>query len=83
MKLLTLFFALLLLSSCNGNKSLAELCKENPKICQEFGQDSWCKRERNNVALARIDLKTINKDPQKYNLLIAYEDYVACMGLAS
>ncbi|NQY87682.1 MAG: DUF2989 domain-containing protein [Colwellia sp.] len=83
MKLLTLFFALLLLSSCDGNKSLAKLCKENPEICQEFGQDSWCKRERNNVALARIDLKTINKDPQKYNLLIAYEDYVACMGLAS
>lgn len=83
MKLLTLIFSLLLLSSCDSSKSLTELCKENSQICQEFGQDSWCKRERINVALARIDLKTINKDAFKYNLLIAYEDYVDCMGLAS
>jgi hypothetical protein len=83
MKLLTIFLSLLLLSSCDGKKSLTELCKENPQICEEFGQDSWCKRERINVALSRIDLKNINKEPQKYNLLIAYEDYVECMGLAS
>lgn len=83
MKLLTLFFSLFLLVACDGKKSVAELCKDNPEICQEFGQDSWCKRERIDVALARIDLKTINRDPQKYNLLVAYEEYVACMGLAS
>jgi hypothetical protein len=83
MKLLTLIFSLLLLSSCDGSKSVIELCKDNPKICQEFGQDSWCKRERIGVALARIDLKTIIKDSHKYNLLITYEDYVDCMGLAS
>jgi len=83
MKLHSLFFLLLLLSSCDSSKNLANLCKENPQICQEFGQDSWCKRERIEVTLARIDLKTINKDSQKYNLLIAYEGYVDCMGLAS
>lgn len=83
MKLLTIFFSLLLLSSCDSNKSVAGLCKENPKICQEFGQDNWCKKERINVALARINLKNINQDPQKYNLLVAYEGYVDCMGLAS
>jgi hypothetical protein len=83
MKLLTLFFTLILIVGCDGTKSVAELCRDNPEICQEFGQDSWCKRERVGVALARIDLKNINKDPQKYNLLIAYEDYVDCMGLAS
>jgi hypothetical protein len=83
MKLLTLTLSLLLLSSCDNSKSLTALCKDNTQICQEFGQDNWCKRERNNVSLARIDLKTTNKDAQKYNLLIAYEDYVGCMGLAS
>jgi hypothetical protein len=83
MKLLTLFFSLLLVVSCDGKKSVAELCRDNPEICQEFGQDSWCKRERIDVALARIDLKATNKDQQKYNLLVAYEDYVGCMGLAS
>lgn len=83
MKLLILFFSILLLSSCDGKKSLAELCKENPEICQEFGQDSWCKRERNNVALGRINLKNAPKDANKYKLLVAYEHYVDCMGLAS
>lgn len=83
MKILTLICFLLLLSSCDSSKSLAALCKENPQICQEFGEDSWCKTERINVALARIDLKTVIKDSLKYNLLIAYEDYVDCMGLAS
>ncbi|WP_114325524.1 DUF2989 domain-containing protein [Candidatus Colwellia aromaticivorans] len=83
MKLLALLSSLLLLSSCDSNKSLTELCKENPQICQEFGQDSWCKRERIDVALARINLKTKENDSHKYNLLIAYEDYVDCMGLAS
>ncbi|PHR85668.1 MAG: hypothetical protein COA59_01620 [Colwellia sp.] len=83
MKFLTLFFLLLLLSSCDSSQSLTELCKENSQICQEFGQDNWCKSERINVALARIELKAINKDSLKYNLLIAYENYVGCMGLAS
>lgn len=83
MKLLTLLSSLLLLSSCDSNKSLTELCKENPQICQEFGQDSWCKKERIDVVLARIDLKTIKNDPHKYSLLIAYEGYVNCMVLAS
>lgn len=83
MKLFTLFLSLLLLSGCDGSKSLAVLCKENPQICQEFGQDSWCKRERINVALARIDLKNKKEDLYKYNLLVAYEGYVGCMDLAS
>lgn len=83
MKIITLVSFLLLLSSCDSSKSLTALCKENPQICQEFGEDSWCKAERINVALAQIDLKTVNKDSLKYNLLIAYEDYVNCMGLAS
>jgi hypothetical protein len=83
MKLLTLIFSFLLLSSCDNSKNLVELCKDNPQICQEFGQDSWCKSEHINVTLARIELKNIIKDLHKYNLLIAYEDYVSCMGLAS
>lgn len=83
MKIITLVSFLLLLSSCDSSKSLTALCKENPQICQEFGEDSWCKTERINVALARIDLKTVHNDSHKYNLLIAYEDYVDCMGLAS
>lgn len=83
MKLLIIIFSLLLLSSCDNSKSLTALCKENTQICQEFGQDNWCKKERNSVSLARIDLKATNKDEHKYKVLVAYEDYVQCMGLAS
>jgi hypothetical protein len=83
MKLLTVLFSFLLLSSCDSKKSINELCEENPQICQEFSQDNWCKRERIDVSLARIGLKTTKKDSHKYNLLIAYESYISCMGLAS
>ncbi len=83
MKQLLLLCSLFLLLSCDSSKSLADLCKENPKICHEFGKDSWCKRERVDVALARIALKTQKQDLQKYHLLVAYEGYVGCMSLAS
>ncbi|MCW8863686.1 MAG: DUF2989 domain-containing protein [Colwellia sp.] len=83
MKQLTLIFTLLLLFGCDSSKSLAELCKENPQICHEFGEDSWCKSERVDVALSRIAVKTQKQDFQKYQLLLAYEGYVDCMGLAS
>ncbi len=83
MKLLPLLFLIFLLFSCDSSKSLAELCKENPQICHEFGEDSWCKSERVNVALSRIAVKTQKQDLQKYHLLVAYEGYVDCMSLAS
>jgi len=83
MKQLLLLCTLFLLSSCDSGKSLADLCKENPQICHEFGEDSWCKRERVDIALARIALKTQKQDLQKYHLLVAYEGYVSCMSLAS
>lgn len=83
MKRLPLVFILFLLFSCDSSKSLAELCEDNPQICQEFGEDSWCKRERIDVALARIALKNQQQDLQKFQLLVAYEGYVKCMSLAS
>mgnify|MGYP001568454970 CR=1 FL=1 len=83
MKLLPLLFPIFLLFSCDSGKSLAELCKKNPEICHEFGEDSWCKSERVNVALSRIAVKTQKQDLQKYHLLVAYEGYVDCMSLAS
>ncbi len=72
-----------LLFGCESGRSLAELCKQNQEICNEFGQDSWCKSERNGVARARIALKENIKDLQKYNLLVSYEGYIKCMSLAS
>jgi hypothetical protein len=80
--LFTLVF-FVLLSGCDSTKSLADLCKENPEICKEFGDDNWCKAERVELILSRISLKNQKRDSDKYKLLIAYEGYVKCMSLAS
>jgi len=89
--LLVLFIlSTLLLISCDDKPSLAELCVDNKEICLEFGQDSWCKTQRNAISLAKITLtssptlkKSKDKSPQKYRLLVSYEDYIDCMSLAS
>ncbi|MDP7591246.1 MAG: DUF2989 domain-containing protein [Litorilituus sp.] len=83
MKLIPLLLTLCLLFSCDSSKNLTELCQENPKICQEFSEDSWCKSERNELSLSRISLKTLMQEAQQYSVLIAYEEYITCMSLAS
>lgn len=72
-----------LLSGCDNSRNLAEMCKNNQDICTEFGQDSWCKKERIQVAFSRIDLKNTQQDVHRFNLLTAYEGYIKCMALAS
>lgn len=74
---------LLFISGCGDTVNLTQLCKDNPQICNEFGEDSWCKSERIDVALARIQVKNKNLDVDKYNLLLAYEGYIKCMSLAA
>ena len=76
-------FLALFLTGCGDNVNLAQLCEDNEEICNEFGQDSWCKSERIDVALNRIKVQNDNLDTGKYNLLIAYEGYIKCMSLAS
>jgi len=83
-------FHLLLITSCDSNPNLAELCQNNKEICSEFGEDSWCKAQRNAISLAKINLvsknsteKIVEKDSQQYRLLVSYEDYIDCMSLAS
>ncbi len=74
---------MLSLSSCDDSANLSQLCSDNAEICNDFGQDSWCKSQQINVALNRIKVKDNNLDVDKYNLLIAYESYITCMSLAS
>lgn len=80
---LYLLLTLFLLIGCDTGPDLAKICKENPELCNEFIEDSWCKRERVNTIFAKYDLSVQQKDKQKYNLLIAYEDFAACMDHAS
>jgi len=78
------FFILLpLLVACDSAPSISQLCTENPKICEEFHEDSWCKSERVAVGKANIENKLDPKDIHKFNQLIAYENYEKCLTLAS
>jgi hypothetical protein len=83
MSLFTIFFTLILLSGCDSAPSFAQLCEENPKICNEFHEDSWCKRERIAVGAANIEHKLQSGDLEKFNQLIAYENYNKCVTHAS
>jgi hypothetical protein len=81
--LFTLFLSLLLISGCDSGPSFSQLCEENPEICGEFHEDSWCKRERIAVGAANIEHKSNAGDLQKFNQLIAYENYNKCVSHAS
>lgn len=78
--LISLFF---LLSACDNKPNFAQLCEENSDICNEFEEDTWCKRERIFVGFANLHHKKEETDLHKFNQLIAYEDYAQCMSHAS
>jgi hypothetical protein len=82
-KILGCFLLLLLLSACDNKPSFAELCDSNTEICNEFEQDSWCKRERIKVGFANLEQKLEPSDIHRYNQLIGYEHYAKCMDHAS
>lgn len=81
--LFVVLFFLIILSGCDSGPSFAQLCEENPEICGEFHDDSWCKRERIAVGSANIQHKIKADDLQKFNQLIAYENYNKCVTHAS
>ena len=84
MKLITACFTLLfLLSGCDNKPNFAELCESNGEICNEFKEDSWCKRERIMVGFANLGQKMKASDLNQFNQLIAYEKYEECMVHAS
>jgi hypothetical protein len=82
-KIFGCFLLLLLLPACDNKPSFAELCDNNTEICNEFEQDSWCKRERIKVGFANLEEKLEPSDIHKYNQLIGYEHYAKCMDHAS
>lgn len=74
---------LVFITGCNDATNLTKVCKKHTEICHELKEDTWCKSERKDVILTTVKIKNSNLDEDKYKLLIAYEDYVKCMGFAS
>jgi hypothetical protein len=84
MKLITVCFILFfLLPGCDNKPNFAELCESNTEICNEFEQDSWCKRERIKVGFSNYEYKLEASGLHQFNQLIAYENYEKCMVHAS
>lgn len=81
-KLILSALASLLLQACNSEQNITELCEENVAICAEFVADSWCKSERKKILLSYKSLNTQAIDFNKYNVLIALENYKECMSFA-
>ncbi|UUO22280.1 DUF2989 domain-containing protein [Colwellia sp. M166] len=74
---------LCVLMACENGPNFAELCEQNPEICLEFQEDTWCKRERIAVGFANLADKVEANDSNKFQQLIAYEGYAKCMAHAS
>lgn len=56
-----------LITACNKAPSFADLCDQHPKICSEFKENSWRKRERIVVGFANLEHK---KPPKTHKNLI-------------
>lgn len=78
-----IFVISLFLVACDNGPNFAKLCEENPEICQEFTEDSWCKKERINIGFANLEQKQDPKDINQFNQLVAYEAYEKCVSHAS
>ncbi|WP_206485734.1 DUF2989 domain-containing protein [Thalassotalea sp. G2M2-11] len=72
-----------LLSACDSAPDYQQLCQDNPEICNELHDDSWCKAERINVGKANLAQKQQPKGIHQFNQLIAYEKYEKCISHAA
>jgi hypothetical protein len=68
---------------CNKNTSFAQICENHQAACQEFHPDTWCKKERVNLVFAHAALADKPRDKEKFNTLMAYEDYEKCVSKAA
>lgn len=75
--------SIIALLGCDRKPNFADLCEEHPNICQEFKEDTWCKRERISVGFSNLHHLEAPTDENKYNQLISYENYAKCMTHAS
>ena len=64
---------------CDNNASFAQICENYQQACQEFQQDTWCKKERVQLVFAHVAFANRQGDKEKFNTLMAYEDYEKCV----
>lgn len=75
--------AAIMLTGCDNGVSIAKMCEADPQICIDIHDDNWCRKERKALLHHNYLVKQDNADHEKYKELLAYEDYIGCMSLAS
>ena len=84
MKKVTLaVIAALMLPGCDDGLTLRKICDEKSELCSDLGVDGHCKQERKDVIFDRYFEAKLPTDKNRYNLLMDWEKYSACMALAS
>ncbi|MGL4613177.1 MAG: DUF2989 domain-containing protein, partial [Shewanella sp.] len=81
----TLVFCFLGIFGCNNDRNISVICKNNPEICADLHQDSWCLAEKTQLIKQRYQLKD-SQSPngkQLYLQLTSLENYSRCMELAA
>jgi hypothetical protein len=87
MRLLTLITLAFLLSGCAnmffGQKTISQICKEYPQMCNDLNSDAHCRREKAEIIRTRYANRQAPSDPLKFDLLMQFEDYQECIGKAA
>ncbi len=72
-------------TGCDGmsQKSIANICEDESSFCSDLNADSWCRAEKSIIIRARYNDSIEPRDINKYDLLLAFEDYKKCIDKAS
>ncbi|WP_298440198.1 DUF2989 domain-containing protein [uncultured Ferrimonas sp.] len=67
------------LSGCNPNLNVAQICEAQPQMCTDVAQESWCRRTRSEFIHSRYINHRDGGADNMYQLLTHAEDYNRCM----
>ncbi|MCW8108640.1 DUF2989 domain-containing protein [Alteromonas ponticola] len=63
--------------------NIADICNDNPHLCNDLNTDSWCRSEKAEIVNHRFRYQQQLTSQQQYNLMILFENYKACITKAS
>ncbi|WP_100640842.1 DUF2989 domain-containing protein [Alteromonas facilis] len=76
---------LLWLSGCTEftAKTVAQMCKEDPSICNDLNPDAWCRAEKADIIKHRYSLSNPPSNKEQYQMILFFEDYQQCIAKAA
>lgn len=63
--------------------TIKSICEDYPHYCADLNQDGWCRAEKSDIIRHRYDYQNDDSERPKYDLLLHYEAYDACISKAS